>query len=875
MIKTKGWIGILLLLNLCACSQQETGAFFNRIQTEKIASDPSIVWKNFGPGMSGYCENFWCHPSDTNAMFMGPDMHVSFGTWDAGRSWQTLKDPDGRGQDMKRVLDIEFSRQDPDYGMALDWNGWAYETIDRGRTWTKFEELGKSWQQIGIDPNDPESFEKGWYYEQMGTRLSELAVDPSNDLIWYVGAGDFWNVKANHKSAANPYGERHAYASYGFVWKTSDQGKSWIKINNGLPLDAEVARIIVSPADSDHVIMATSHGMMLSEDGGLSWKRRSKGLPNNLPRDLTSFYNEQTGEMVLYLVEQTVYEENGDSFESKGGVYKSTDGGESWQDMTGDLPMDLTAIENPVTTARVHRTLAHWFGISEAESIEKFRRMPDHALPTFNRIVVNPLNPDEVYVSHNKKHDYSFGPGEVWRTLDGGKTWINCARHGAYWKSGADTAYWESRGNPTGTNIKFAHIQLYMDREQESSGNRMMAINAAGEVLIGIDQQTLKTTDHGASWKQVDDFETSPGSQKWIGRGGSNLPGRCMLLETGRPGRKLLCCGEHGLWQTTNLEDWHDKKAVAVEQIEGQNHADGAHSISTVAVHPRNPDIIYFLSWRQEHRGNLRRTTDGGKTWEDIASIFDTDNNSWQNLAPQNSLLIDPVHPDNMYFCSTAFRISEIGNGPGPQLSKGGYGFYRSSDGGVSWELSNDGFHEGASVRRIALHPDHPEIIYAALNDKQGGLYRSNDRGRHWSKIQIPAVIQAVNNVFIDRKTKDLLICTGRFDGTLEEGGVWRSRDNGATWTRIFKAPFVWQAETSPVNPKLIVLSAAGQKVNMSRSFMNPGVYLSSDDGRSWKKINCGLGQPDKIVDVKPDPLNAKVLWCASWGCGWFRAELK
>ncbi|QBG46861.1 hypothetical protein EGM51_05415 [Verrucomicrobia bacterium S94] len=868
----KSWISIVLMLASNAFPETD---FFERIRTERVESDPSVVWKNFGPGMSGYCENFWCHPSDTNVMFMGPDMHVSYGTWDGGDSWHTLKDSDGTGQEMKRVLDVEFSRQNPDFGMAIDWNGWVYETTDRGRSWTKTSELSRSWKEVGIDPNDPESFSKGWYYEQMGTRLSELAVDPSNDHIWYIGAGDFWNIKANHKSTANLHGTRFDYADYGYICKSTDRGKTWRKIRNGLPEDLDVARIIVHPENSQHIIMATTHGIMLSTDGGLTWINRADGLPNNLPKDLTSFYDKTTGTFVLYLVEQTVYLLKKNCIESVGGVFKSTDGGKSWVSITGNLFLDLNAVDSPWENDRFYKTVAHWLGLSKAEAVERFNVLPKRALPTFNRIVVNPNKADEIYVTYNRKHDRTFGPGDVWRTLDGGRTWSVVARYGAYWKSGRGSAYWKSRNNPVGTNVTFAHLQSYMDTNPGYSGNRMMSINAAGAVFIGLDQQTLKTTDKGESWKQVDDFETAPGSEKWIGRGGSNLPGRFMLLETGIPERKLLCSGEHGLWQTTDSGNWRDQSAVAVEQIEGQVHPDGAHSISTVAVHPRHPDTIYTLSWRQEHRGKLRRTTNGGKTWENIATIFDADSGIWQNVASQNSLLIDPVDPDNMYFCATYQRISEVHNGPGVELSKGGYGFYRSSDGGYTWTLMNSGLPADASVRRIAMHPDHPEILFAALNNDGGGLYVSLNRGGHWEPVSIPDVIRAVNNVFIDRTQNYILISTGRNNGSYEEGGVWRSRNGGESWEQIFKAPFVWQAESSPVNPDLIVISAAGQIVRRSHEFMNPGIYLSEDAGETWRKINRGLGQPDKIVDVKPDPYDESQLWCASWGCGWFKAEIK
>ena len=83
-----------------------------------------------------------------------------------------------------------------------------------------------------------------------------------------------------------------------------------------------------------------------------------------------------------------------------------------------------------------------------------------------------------------------------------------------------------------------------------------------------------------------------------------------------------------------------------------------AHSVSTVAVHPNDPNTMFILAWRQEHRGWLRKTTDGGKTWFNVVQLFDTDNALHEATASQYSLKIDPVNTDNMYFTAILKPIS-------------------------------------------------------------------------------------------------------------------------------------------------------------------------------------------------------------------------
>ncbi|WP_010178729.1 T9SS type A sorting domain-containing protein [Aquimarina agarilytica] len=868
-------VGVLACTSYAQTLDQD---YFDNLKSKKQLSSSNFEWRQFGPGNSGYCEEFWIHPTDPTCFYMSPDLSNSYGSFDNGESWQTIKEIDGDSQGMRRVQAITFSHQNPNLGYATNVRGFLFKTTNKGKSWDKIEELIEG-------------------------RHSELVVDPSNDNNWYIGAGDFWNVKGYHRTKANPQGNIDRFIAYGHIYRSTNKGTSWepVIVDPAHKDDLSVGVIIVDPSNSNRIIAATNFGLYKSTDKGLTWEADSgKGLPHNLPRDM-DYYVDNTNpkklKTTLFLVEQTQYEPNGNSIKATGGVFKSNDFGATWTSVTGNLGVRFTSansggvdqpngVDNFFAVDKYYRAVSYWLGMNKGEAQKTYSKLPETTiLSVYNRLVVNPKNAKELYISFNSKHDFSFGPGDVWKTEDGGINWFPCVRTGTYWKGSRDDDYWTARNSPNDVNTKFAHLEREMQSGNESSGCRFLEINTKGEVFTSIDQQTFRSRDNGKTWEQIDDIETSPGSNKWIGRGDSNLPGRFILLETGVKGRKLLCSGEHGLWKTVPHDDYAkaDELTVAVEQIEGQNNPGGAHSIASVAVHPNDPNTIFTLQFRQKHRGQLRKSTDGGKTWNNVAFPFEGDytgTSESQKHIFQYNLLIRPDNADRMYFCVMENPVAEVNASFRKVTRDADLGIRRSFDGGTTWVASNKGLPQKPSVRRITFHPGKPWQMYAALNisssGTKGGLYFSDNSGQVWSKVTIPSVIKSVNNVFVDthkneNNVNDIYISCGQFESNdPNEGGVWKSADEGTTWKKIFDMPYVWQTETSPIDPKIITVNVPLQdKKRKNVTVFNPGAYLSLDGGNTWEKIANNLGQPNVITDLKPDTENTNEFWLALKGSAW------
>ncbi|TXF90017.1 hypothetical protein FUA23_08395 [Neolewinella aurantiaca] len=152
--------------------------------------------------------------------------------------------------------------------------------------------------------------------------------------------------------------------------------------------------------------------------------------------------------------------------------------------------------------------------------------------------------------------------------------------------------------------------------------------------------------------------------------------------------------------------------------------------IHRVIVHPTNPDVVYVGAmgnmWYPNEERGVFRTKDGGKTWEKILYVDDG-----TGIA---DMIIDPSNPNKIIAATWTFdRDPDYFNSGGP-----GSGIWITHDGGDSWErkTAKHGLPKGDLGRiGLTIGTNKPNILYALVEAKENGLYKSTDGGANWKLV--------------------------------------------------------------------------------------------------------------------------------------------
>ncbi|NJB83462.1 T9SS type A sorting domain-containing protein [Wenyingzhuangia aestuarii] len=836
----------------------ETG-FFVDIKTKDIASDETIKWVQFGPGMSGNNTCFYTHPTDANVVFSAPNMGNAYRSTDKGFTYETILNEDAASytsgfRGTIEMYSLDFSRQDANYGFSTGKRkGDLFFSSDKGKTWDR---QTSSQNLIG------------------NSYLACVAVNPHNDNIWFLGAGrmrDYGRILYPQSAPKGTYVDAN---SQGKIWKSTNRGQTWTLENTGINANAEVETIRVDPVDASIVYAGTNYGFYKSTDGGITWALKSNGIDHDMIRSMDIHHDTSTGVVTIYALSNITWKANGTTVGNEsGGVFKSTDKGETWVSVNGNLGVDLTFFSgNKNIEKDYYQSIAHYFGLTSWEEAQAtYPTLPTNITTRFNMITVDPNDVNNIYLVNNYSNasENNFKPGQIWRTTNGGTSWFVTLRNGKNWNNGNDDAYWVTqKNNPMGTNITMKYKDDWVNRDDyERKGCNFVKFNADGSVLY---TQMAKigfvSYDKGTTWLDIDDEATAT-HNSWIGAGNSNVPGHGFYQSPLLPNKVFCPSGENSLWVTNNEGESVRAGAQGAQVI---NITSGEHSVSSVAVHPTDPSIWYATFFRQEKSGQFLKSTDSGATWTSIGTPIPT---PWPVLGGgdqavhQLSIQIDKENPDNIYFCvpRSTLKLEWVGD------SVTGYGIHKSTDGGVTWSQPNTGLPASLDVSRLVMDPNNSSVLYATVISDDGGLFKSVDKGETWSEVASTISISGnsgINDIHFAVDGK-IYITAGFKNESEDNGGVWVSDDDMLSWTKIFDYPWTNRVEVAKYDAKTIMVSTLP---NSKVAFKNAGTYLSKDGGATWIKFNKGNGQSDRVNDIAIDYTVPGKYYASTRGSGWYTA---
>jgi photosystem II stability/assembly factor-like uncharacterized protein len=314
-----------------------------------------------------------------------------------------------------------------------------------------------------------------------------------------------------------------------------------------------------------------------------------------------------------------------------------------------------------------------------------------------------------------------------------------------------------------------------------------------------------RTDDGGNSWRNVSDGQIDSAAVGAIAVAPSDP--NVVYVGMGEACIRSNVYGGDGVYRTTDGgRTW---KHLGLRET---------RHIGRIVVDPRDPDVAYVAALGHafgpnEERG-VYRTTDGGRSWERVL-FRDVDSGAV-------SLAMDPTNPRILYAAFWQARRTPWGltsGGPGS-------GIVRSLDGGDSWQSLAAGLPDGPLGRIGLSHSARAGRVYATVEAREGGIYRSDDYGESWRRTTDNADLRQrpwyFNHLTADPVDADTVYATNF--------KLWRSIDGGQTFVEM-PAPHpdhhdLW---IDPRDPARMINGHDG------------GAAVSFDAGRTWSSV---MNQP-------------------------------
>ena len=605
-----------------------------------------------------------------------------------------------------------------------------YIAANDGGIW-KTDDYGRTWNPL--------------FDDQPTGSIGALAIAPSDPNIIYAGSGE--GLQRPDLSVGNG------------IYESTDGGKSWRHL--GLRDGQQIPAILVDPQDPNRLFVAVlghpygpnaERGVFRSTDGGETWQKVLYKDENTGAIDLAfDPTNPRTIYAVLWAARQGPWE-NGEWSGPNSGLFKSTDGGATWQQLTGGLP-------------------------TPAQGLGRIG------------IAIAPSDPTRMYALVEGK------PSALYRSNDAGANWQRINTEARISGRGSDFA--GVRVDPKNRDVIYvANTSTYRSTD---AGQSFTAIKGApgGDdyhtiwinpenpriILLASDQGATISVNGGQTWSS---WYNQPTAQFYHVITDNQFP---YWVYGGQQESGSAGVASRSDYGEVTFREWHP---VAVEEY------------GYVAPDPLNPNLIYGGKATR-----FNQTT--GEVQEVGPAVLRGGKYRFVRTMP---ILFSPVDPHVLYLASQVL--------------------FNTINGGHSWE---------------AISPDLTREKYDI--PASVGIYNDDARKEATRRGVIYAVAPSHKDINV--------IWAGTDDGLIHV-----TRDGGKTWKNITPPELTPWSKVSILEASHFDDLTVYAAVNRFRlDDLKPHLYRTHDGGRSWKEIVAGL--PDAPINtVREDPVRKGLLFAGS-----------
>jgi photosystem II stability/assembly factor-like uncharacterized protein len=651
--------------------------------------------------------------------------------------------------------------------------GGVWKTTDGGVTW---EPLGE------------QTFKTG--------SVGAVAVSESDPNVVYVGMGE-QTLRGNVSHGDGMY-------------KSTDAGKTWKKLA-GLDDTRHISRVRIHPRNPDLVYVAAighafgpneQRGVFRSKDGGRTWEKILYRGPQAGAIDLT--FDPSNASVMYAALWQVIRRPWG--FESGGptsGLFKSTDGGDTWVDITRNPGLPRGLVGKIGVTASAAAPDRVW-AIVEAEDGGVFRsdngggswakvndsRDLRQRAWYYSRIYADPQNPERVYVlnvgfhrsndggrtftqipvPHSDNHDLWIAPDDSNRmveandgganvSLNGGRTWTEQDQPTAqFYRVAVDDAfpynvYGAQQDNST-VSIRSRTEDFGIDRDawhDVGGGESGWIAPKPGDpnvVFAGSYGGYLTRYDHRT--KQLRAVNVWPDNP--MGHGAEGMKYRFQwnypILFSPHDPNTLYAAGDHLFRSTNEGQSWERMSGDLTRNDKSKQGPTGGpitkdntsvEYYNTIFTVAESP-VTRGVIWAGSDDGLVHVTRDGGKTWSNVTPKGIPE---WIQI---NSVDASPHEAGAAYVAATAYKSDDFK----PYL-------YRTSDYGRTWKKIDAGIPDGAFTRVVREDTARRGLLYAGT---ETGMFVSFDDGERWQPFQLNLPHVPITDLAVHGREKDLVVAT-------------------------------------------------------------------------------------------------------------------